>query len=236
LKSLASLGAPEGTVVIAEVQTGGKGRLGRKWFSPPGGVWLSILLRPKLLGLMAISKLTLMSGVVVAETLNDLYKLNAKLKWPNDVIINGRKICGILIETQLSGLTTIDYLIVGIGINANINITTFPEALQPLVTTLSKELGRYVIREELIKALLIMFELKYHEFKRGEHHKLIADWKRLSTTLGMQVSVVSNVDNKTVTGIAIDLDPTTGALLIKTDNSTIEKIMVGDCIHLTINP
>ena len=151
-KELASRGAEEGTVVLAETQTQGKGRLGRRWLSPKGGVWFSVILRPRISAKYSY-QLTFMTAVAVAKTIRKLFKLNAEIKWPNDVLVNERKVCGILTETSTRG-DAIDFAVVGIGVNANVDLASFPKNLRASVTSLEAEVKGEVEREGLLCALL----------------------------------------------------------------------------------
>ena len=158
-KELAIKGAKEGTIVIAESQSCGKGRLGRKWVSPEGGIWFSIILRPKVDPEDAL-KLTLMAAAVVAKVINDMFKLKAEIKWPNDIIIDGKKLCGILTEMTTKG-GKVDFVVVGVGINGNINLDSFPKRLRKFLTSLKEELKEDIDRERLLCALLEELEQRY---------------------------------------------------------------------------
>ncbi len=158
-KELAIKGAKEGTIVIAETQSRGRGRMTRKWISPEGGIWFSIVLRPKVEPKETL-KLNLRVATVAAKVINSMFKLRADVKWPNDIIINGKKVCGILTEMSTRG-DTVDFVIIGIGINANISLHSFPKHLRKSLTSLRKELKKDVDREKLLTALLEEFEQYY---------------------------------------------------------------------------
>jgi BirA family biotin operon repressor/biotin-[acetyl-CoA-carboxylase] ligase len=163
-KELATKGAREGTVVIAETQSRGRGRLGRKWVSPKGGLWFSIILRPEMNPKDAL-KLTLMASAVVAKVIKDMFKLKTEIKHPNDVVINGKKVCGILTEIRTKG-DMLDFVVIGIGINANINLDSFPKYLRKSLTSLKEELKEDVDRERFLHTLLEELEEWY---KRACH-------------------------------------------------------------------
>jgi BirA family biotin operon repressor/biotin-[acetyl-CoA-carboxylase] ligase len=128
-KKLAKLGAEEGTVTMAEIQTVGHGRLGREWFSPEGGLWFSVVLRPKLCASEAIG-LVFAAGLAVAEVLREAYGLPVETKWPNDVLVHGKKICGILCEMNTTGNVVV-FVVVGMGVNVNVDVgKVFPRFLQ----------------------------------------------------------------------------------------------------------
>ena len=158
-KELAIRGAKEGTIVMAETQSRGRGRLGRKWVSPEGGILFSIILRPKVDPEDAL-KLTLMTAAVVAKVISDMFKLKAEVKWPNDIIINGKKVCGILTEMGTKG-DIVDFVVIGVGINANINLDSFPKHLRKFLTSLKEELKEDVDRKRFFCALLEEFEQCY---------------------------------------------------------------------------
>ena len=144
-KQQARKGAKEGTAIIAETQTRGKGRLNRPWVSPKGGIWLSIILKPEI-AVEDITKITLITSVAVAKTLREMFDLKAEIKWPNDVLIDSRKVCGILSEAVLKG-KTVDFIIVGIGVNANFTRKALPRELQTTATTLKEVLKKDIDRE-----------------------------------------------------------------------------------------
>jgi len=225
-KQLAANGAPEGTVVISEIQRKGRGRKEREWFSPKGGVWMSIILRPKVSPPRA-SSLTLIAGLAVAKTLSELYNLECKLKWPNDVLINGKKVCGVLTEISAE-IDKINYVVVGIGINANIDIASFPGEFRDVATTLKNELNKDILRDELTEQLLEELEKLYKIFQKQGFSKLKEEWKKSASTIGRKVRVVT--DRRTIEGIARDVGEN-GELFVETQEG-IEKIISGDCIHL----
>ncbi|WP_369424741.1 biotin--[acetyl-CoA-carboxylase] ligase [Methanothrix sp.] len=206
------------TVVIAEVQTAGRGRLGREWISPQGGIWMSIILKPMAAPSEAF-RYTMAASVAVCRSLRDLYDLNARIKWPNDVLVNGRKICGILTEISAE-LDIINHIIIGIGINANMSASSLPEEWN--ATTISAELQREIARGELITRVL---EEMRALLESGEVYQ---EWVRLSDTINRRVSVQGFGD---VTGLAVSLEPD-GALILRRDDGNLIRILAGDCIHL----
>ena len=223
-KRLAYHGAEEGTIVVAEEQTGGKGRLERNFFSPRGkGIWFSIILRPKFLAKDA-PKCTLMAAVAVAEAMNR-FRLKAEIKWPNDIMFDGRKLVGIL--TEISGeIGKITYIVVGIGINVNISRDEFPEELRPIAASLSEISGKEISRVELLRAVLEEFDKLYLEVNESGFNKIIKRWKKYNVTLGKEVSVISAGDGKTFTGKAVDLNAD-GALVVETKKG-LREVYAGD--------
>jgi len=222
-KELTTLGAEEGTVVIAEVQTCGRGRLGRVWLSPKGGIWFSVILRPEV-GAKDVFKITFLTAVAVAKVVRKVFKLNAEIEWPNDVLINGRKVCGILTETSIRD-ETVDSVIVGVGINANIDVNFFPKNLRKTVTTLAAEVKKEVDREKLLQKLLEELEACYEMFKENKFDSILEKWKQLNRLFGANVEVVS-FDEK-ITGQAVNVDKN-GTLIVRLANGTTRKFFSGD--------
>ena len=216
----------EGTLVIAESQTAGRGRLGRKWISPEGGIWLSIILKPKMQPQYA-SRITLLAGVCVAKTIRG-FGLPAKIKWPNDVLINGKKVCGILTEIGAE-VDLIDYLIVGIGIDANVDTESFPEEIRDSSTSLKKETGKEINRVDFVRKLLEEFELLYLKFQKEGFTKILEEWRNMSATIGEWVKI--STQTHTIYGEAIGVD-NEGALILETSDGQLEKILAGNCEHL----
>jgi BirA family biotin operon repressor/biotin-[acetyl-CoA-carboxylase] ligase len=222
-KELANYRASEGTIVIAETQTTGRGRLNRKWFSPRGGLYFSIILKPKLKAKETI-KLVFVAGLAVAEVLHENYGLNVATKWSNDVSVNGRKICGILSEMKTKG-ERVNYVVIGVGINANINVKKeFPEELKTVATSIENELGRKVRFEELLKLLLEKLDILYEQFLE-EGFQVLKRWKEYASFLGKEVEVMDEV--KRLHGLALDVDDE-GALVIKLEDGTVKRVFVGD--------
>jgi len=228
-KELAARGAREGSVIVAETQTHGRGRLGRKWVSPEGGIWLSIILRPKMNPKDA-TKLTLTTSVAVARTINKLYDLKAEIKWPNDIEINGRKVCGILTEATTRGKTT-DFVVVGIGVNVNIDLSFLPEPLRGSTTSLKEELKTEIERERFLSALLNEIERYYKLFAKVKFDSILREWRSLCSHMGSHVKITSF--NETFEGRAVDVDEN-GALLVKLGDGTTRRVVSGDVTVMPI--
>jgi BirA family biotin operon repressor/biotin-[acetyl-CoA-carboxylase] ligase len=223
-KELAAYGAAEGTVAVAETQTCGRGRLGREWVSPKGGLWFSVVLRPELKPVEAVG-LVFVSGLAVADVLRELYGLKSETKWPNDVLVNGRKVCGILTEMNTIG-EKVNYVIVGIGVNANFDVEkVFPEELRVIATSLENELGRKVKLEELFKALLEKLENFYELFMKEGFDPILKEWKKYAGFLGCQVEVASGIEKWV--GLALDVE-NDGALIMRLEDGTVKRVFVGD--------
>jgi BirA family biotin operon repressor/biotin-[acetyl-CoA-carboxylase] ligase len=220
---MATIGAREGTVIIAETQTRGKGRLGRKWISSRGGLWLSTILRPKL-DTKDTPKLTLMTSLAVAKTISQLLNLKAEVKWPNDVLVNAKKICGILTEANTRGSVT-NFVAIGIGINANNELNSLPKQLRKNTTTLKHELQKDINREEFLRTLLEKLEHYYKMLARGRFDIILKEWKNLSRFLDAYVQVTS-LEEK-IEGWATDVDDN-GALIIRLQDGTTRRILSGD--------
>lgn len=216
----------EGTVVIAESQTQGRGRLGRKWISPEGGVWLSIILKPGIQPSYA-PRITLLAGVAVTKTICSL-GLPARIKWPNDVLINGKKVCGILTEIEAE-IDMIDYCVIGIGIDANVDTESFPEEFRESSTSLKKELGREINRVEFVQKLLEEFEALYLKLQKDGFSSILEEWRKMSMTIGEWVKITTQT--RTIYGEAIGVD-NEGALIVETSEGKLEKVVAGNCEHL----
>lgn len=223
-KALAYHGAAEGTIVVAEEQESGKGRLDRNFYSPRGkGIWFSVILRPNFLPNDA-PKFTLMAAVAVAEAMAR-FNLKAEIKWPNDIMFDGRKLVGIL--TEITGeLARITYIVIGIGINVNISRADFPEELQDVATSLSEMNGENLSRVEIFRAVLEEFDKLYREVKAEGFGKVIDCWKKYNVTLGKNVRVISAGDGESFTGKAVDLNQD-GALVVETSQGQ-RAVYAGD--------
>lgn len=222
-KELAAKGVEEGVLVISETQTLGRGRLGREWASPEGGVWFSIILRPKV-DPRDSSKLTFVAAVAVAKAIREMFDLEAEIKWPNDILIGGKKVCGILTETRIKG-EMVDFVVVGVGINANVSLDSFPESLRNTLTSLKEEMKEEIEREKFLCALLEELEQYYLMFLQREFDLILEEWRSLAGFLGQYVEVVSF--DERINGLAVDVDRD-GALMIKLRNGTVKKVMEGD--------
>ncbi|PIY33789.1 MAG: biotin--[acetyl-CoA-carboxylase] ligase, partial [Candidatus Infernicultor aquiphilus] len=159
-------GINEGTIIIAERQSAGKGRLGRRWFSPLGGIWLSIILYPQL-SPSYIPRITLMTAVAIVKAMERCAQIKAQIKWPNDILINEKKVGGILTEMSAE-LDMINWVVVGIGINVNVAHREFPEDIEEKMISLQEFLGKEIPRVRLAQILLEEFEKYYERLKRRE--------------------------------------------------------------------
>jgi BirA family biotin operon repressor/biotin-[acetyl-CoA-carboxylase] ligase len=227
--SMAKKMASEGTVVVAARQEDGKGRLDRKWLSPEGGLWFSVVLRPAINPAEA-SMVTLMAGVAVSEALRE-YGVNTEIKWPNDILIGGKKVCGILTEMR-TGNGKVDFVVLGIGINVNLDIEELPEPVRESATSLKAETGRELDREVLLQNLLAGIGSTYEILRSGKKHEILEQWRKRSSTLGRSVRIETL--KETVEGMALDVDDD-GVLILETKDGNRCRFLAGDCIHLTAN-
>lgn len=219
--------ALHGTLVVAEEQTGGFGRMGRAWVSPKGGIWASLILKPTI-PVDSLFLITMAAALAIARAIRRKYDLGALIKWPNDVFIGDRKVAGLLVELSTEG-ENVNYCLLGIGIDANVDLSDLPPDLQKTVTSVMAELGHEVNRASLLTTVLKEFESRYQILESGEYDPIVREWKSLSRTLDSRVSI--RTMRKTFEGVAIDIDQH-GALIIRRDNGRIEKVVAGDCMHL----
>ncbi len=217
-KEEALRGAAEGTVVIAEEQTAGKGRMRRIWLSPKGCVALSIILYPER---VYLPSLVMAASLAVVHTITAVTGLRSQIKWPNDVLINGRKVCGIIIESGV-GDNSVDYAVVGIGINVNLRIADFAE-IASMATSLSDELEGEVSRLSLIRRLLAEIEPLYLSAKSSD--AVYQEWQDSLVTLGRPVNAKSG--NDIYEGIAESVEKD-GSLILRLRDGSLKRIVAGD--------
>jgi BirA family biotin operon repressor/biotin-[acetyl-CoA-carboxylase] ligase len=217
-KREARKGAREGTVILAEEQTAGKGRLKRAWLSPKGSISLSIILHPTPAQLPA---LIMVASLAVVHCIEKVSGLAAQIKWPNDVLVNNKKVCGILIESDVRG-KAVDYAVIGIGLNVNLKISDFPE-IAATATSLSSELGRELKLPEVIGCLLLEVERLYLALPEGD--AVFEEWRRRLVTLGQEVEVSSGstIHKGRAESVASD-----GSLFLRQPEGKLIKIVAGD--------
>jgi len=221
---LVQKGANEGEVVIAGCQTSGRGRMDREWHSPPGkNLFTSIILKP-LINLPSASQMTLMAGVAVAELISGFCPDRVTLKWPNDVLIDGKKVCGILTEMKTKG-QKIDYVIVGIGININMERRDFPEELQGSSTSLKEETTGHISRTEFAAGLYNYFEKWYHTLITEGFDCIRDRWMKYSDIIGREIEVRGRDSKKR--GRVVGLD-NIGALMLYDKREQKSRILSGD--------
>ncbi len=218
-------GAGEGTVVLADFQSQGRGRLGRSWESPAGwNLYASIILRPPFPPTMA-PQITLLAGVATANALARSSGLDPRIKWPNDIFLHGKKVAGILSEIEANG-TRIRFVILGVGVNVNWQKEDIPSDLREIATSLRAEGGREIPRTLMAAELFEELEQEYLLFLReGFSPRLRQEWNRLSWINGKQVTVT--LPDRRISGEALGLD-TDGALLLLDRDGNTQRFIVGD--------
>lgn len=227
--ALAEKGIAEGTVVIAEEQTKGKGRHGRSWESPPkSGVYMSCIIRP-LLAPNEIARITLLAAVAVAKAVRRFTGLEAMIKWPNDILINGRKVCGILTEMKAEQ-DSVGFIILGIGVNINTPISCLPKG----GSSLKEELHRSgknedLSRVEFVKKMLESLEEEYSRLRIKGFKPIIDEYRSMSALPGSKIKVL--LRNRTIEGEAHDID-SDGSLMVRLDSGVLEKVSSGDVVML----
>ncbi len=222
-KELADKGMPTGSLAIAETQTGGHGRRGRSWQSPPGGIWFSIILRPDI-ALMLASRVSILAAVILAEAINTETGLRATIKWPNDILIEGKKVCGILIELSAQ-LEEVNYIIVGIGINANIKIEELSPEVREAAVTLTALLGKDINRQRLLGRIASRFVNEFPLIFDDNYPDYLNRRRQLSAVLGHSVTIEDG--GRRFTGKAIDIMQN-GALKIELSDGTERVFESGD--------
>lgn len=223
LKNLVKEDVDEGIIVLADVQSSGRGRKDRTWSSPLGGLWFSVLLYPDIppkYGML----ITMASSIAVAQGIKDITGLNPEIKWPNDVLLNGRKVCGILTELEADS-DKINYTVVGIGLNVN---NPLEKELLGLATTLKEEIGDQVSRVEILRSILKNLDENYNRIITKDYGFIRDSWLSYTSIIGKKIQVE---DEKTVTtGIVTDVDES-GCLILDTDGGQV-KIVTGDVTYL----
>lgn len=222
--NLAKEGADEGVVVVAEKQTRGRGRLSREWVSlKHKGIYFSVILRPKITPFQA-PKITLVAAVSIALAIRETTGAQALIKWPNDILLNGRKIAGILTEMEAE-CDSIQFLILGIGINVNNKSSELPKG----ASSIYNETDEKISRIELLRNMLKKLEESYLLFRKEGFSPIRKEWSNLSATLGRRVRATCM--HKRIEGEAVDID-SDGALKIRLDNGFHERVMAGDILLL----
>lgn len=222
-RELALEGAPEGTLVVAEKQTAGRGRRGKVWESPLGtGIWMSLVLRPQIMPAEA-SVLTLLCGLATAEAIEVETGLSVGIKWPNDILINGKKAVGILTEMDCE-MSQVHFVIPGIGIN--VNTASFPPEIADIATSLYLECGKTVSRRRLVHKVLERLEEHYETFLRtGSFTAMLEDYRKHCITLGKEVHVLGR---EPFFAEALDITPEGELLVRRADNGKEEVVFSGE--------
>lgn len=228
---LALKGAEEGEVVIAESQEKGKGRLGRQWFSPPFlNIYVSLILRPKIPPHQA-SLVTLMAAVATADAIRNFSGILPMIKWPNDVLFRGRKVAGLLNEIH-SEVDRIHFVILGIGVNLNMDEKMFSKEIRNIATSLKIETGQTVSRKDFLQSLFLELEKWYAMFSEQGSALILKAWRDRAHIKGKQVKVTSF--GETLVGRAIDID-SDGALILETKGGRQNRVVAGDIEYRRLN-
>lgn len=223
-QELVASGSPEGTLVLAEQQNAGKGRMGRKWHSPPGkGIWMSLILKPRI-PLHFTPQLTLLTAVALCRAIRRTVHVEVGIKWPNDLLIQGRKISGILLESGAED-ERIQYIVAGVGISVNLVAEDYPEELKKIATSLAIEAGHLVDREALLTNFLQDFEELYDLFHEQGFAPIRILWEANSVSLHKLITVTT--PNGRLTGTAESIDDM-GALCVRTETGELIKVYSGD--------
>ena len=223
--------AINGTVIIAVKQTGGKGRAGRKWVSPKGGIWFSIILHPEF-DISITTLFPIAAALALANALEKTLKISPELKWPNDLTIKGKKVAGMLVDASLES-NRIENLVLGVGINFDVDVKQIEKTLKGSpnfygVTSLSEQKNK-VKPIQLVQTFLVELEKIYDLLNTKQTKKIISEWTKRSSTIGKNVELDTR-DGK-IKGKAIKIDDD-GALVVS-DNNKINRIIAGDIIHLS---
>lgn len=217
-KKEAQWGAEAGTVILAGEQTAGRGRLKRTWLSPEGGLAFSVILRPNL---SCLPYMIMLASLAVANGIRSVTGLKPQIKWPNDVLIKYKKVCGILIENDIRK-NDLKHTVIGVGINVNVETKQLTE-IAPIATSLSDQLGNQVSRAEVLRSVLVEMDRLYSELPQGE--QLFNQWKANLVTLGQQVQI--NMGDNIYTGLAEDVTED-GSLMLRQKDGYLVKIIAGE--------
>lgn len=224
IEKLARDGVKEGAVVFAEAQTRGRGRLGRKWISPERkGLWFSVLLRPDLRP-QETTQLTVISATALRRAIHTVTGLTPEIKWPNDLLLGGKKVAGILTEMSAE-LDRVHHVTLGIGVDVNQDETEFPPELRPFATSLRIEAGEEISRAELATETLRELDFDYARICAGKFPEVSDEWEAACVTIGRNVAV--HIGDRKLRGRAESLDDD-GALLLRTEHGLLERVIGGD--------
>jgi BirA family biotin operon repressor/biotin-[acetyl-CoA-carboxylase] ligase len=218
-KHLARKGCPDFTTVIAGRQTAGRGRLNRQWLSDKGGLYFTVVLRPDLPPVLSF-RVSFLASLTLARTLNEMFGVDVGIKWPNDLLVDERKICGMLSELEAEA-DRVAFINIGIGINVNND----PSGIEPAATSLKAILGRKVSIKDIFARYLDAFEQR---MQTGAYDRVMDEWKAYTVTLDREVRVVTTRD--VFSGKAVDVDDN-GALVLLCADGSVQRILYGDCFH-----
>ena len=218
-KEIAESGCADLTVIVADIQTKGRGRLQRTWYSSEGGLYFTIILKPDIVPSLSY-RFNFAAGISLNKILKKHYNISTTLKWPNDILINQKKICGMISEME-GNSCKINYINIGIGINVNND----PTKVEPAATSIKALIKKTVSRKELLTLFLHEFEKTIKDIDKNNP---VIEWKKNTTTINKHVKIVTN--KEVLTGKAVDVDET-GALILKGSDGSLKKVIYGDCFH-----
>jgi len=218
-KNLARDGCSDFTVVVADRQKKGRGRLNRTWLSAQGGLYFTMVLRPQIT-IVSSSRVSFAASAVLARVIRQMFDIDAMVKWPNDILVDERKISGMLTELDAEA-DRVNFINIGIGLNVNND----PSRNEPQASSLKKILGHHVSRKQLLARYLDEFE---NWMKNADFDNVVSEWKKYTLTLNRRVKIVTSQEVNE--GLAVDVDEN-GALILKTADGTFKKIRYGDCFH-----
>ncbi|MGB0580788.1 MAG: biotin--[acetyl-CoA-carboxylase] ligase, partial [Limisphaerales bacterium] len=226
IEKLARDGAKEGVVVFAESQSRGRGRMGRRWLSPPRkGLWFSVLLRPQMRP-QAVTRITVAAAVALSRALQRVAGLSPEIKWPNDIHLDGRKAAGILTELNAE-VDRVKYVILGIGLDVNLAESDLPEDLRQIATSVRIASGRKIDRPGFAAIVLEELDAVYARLGDAEFPAVAEEWEQQCITLGKNVAIT--IGNREIRGRAESLDED-GALMVRTSHGQLERIVGGDVL------
>ncbi len=228
---LANHSVNNGSVVVATKQTSGKGRDGRKWISPKGGIWLSVILQPKF-DISITTLFPIASSLALSKAIENLFSIKPELKWPNDLTFNGKKMAGMIVDVSMES-NKIENLVLGVGINFNVNVKQIEKTLRQTpnfygVASLSEQ-KKNIKSIDLVQEFLVELEKIYESLESGQTEKIISEWSSRSSTLGKNVEL--NTTNSKIQGKAVKIDGD-GALIVL-ENNIHHRVIAGDIIHLS---
>jgi BirA family transcriptional regulator, biotin operon repressor / biotin---[acetyl-CoA-carboxylase] ligase len=219
---------PDGTLILAETQTQGRGRLGRKWISPPDvNLYASFILFPSVPA-SHVPIVTCLAATSIVKAVESVARIQASIKWPNDILIGEKKVAGILTELVLEK-DQVNYLVIGMGINVNLTLDLLPREIRPNATSIRQERGQPLSRDKLASAICNALEERYVKWLKGETAPILDEFRAVSTTLGKKVKAFT--PGRIIEGRAETID-SRGNLILKTDQGTCETIHSGDLVHL----
>ena len=218
-KDLARKNCPDFTVVVAGRQTKGRGRLKRRWLSDDGGLYFTMVLRPDIPVLLS-SRVNFLASLTLARVLREMLQIDAAVKWPNDILVDGRKISGMLSELEAE-TDRVLFISIGMGINVNND----PTVAEPGASSLKKITGREISKKMLLDRFLAEFEKR---LRKAEFENVISEWKKYTVTLNRRVKIVTH--KEVSEGLAVDVEED-GALVLELADGTRKKIVYGDCFH-----